>query len=263
MQDGGLGQRIKAARLARKLTMAQLAQACGLTKGFISQIESGASNPSLTTLGNVAKALGVAMSELLSGDPGPDLRGEGGAAVKRLRILHDGTGSAEQSGVSVLAVGPLGAHVLAMLPAGSKLVHAEEAGRIAPRSPAVATVSAGRISITQGDNIVELGRGGVAAWDAAAEYAIEATGPGSASLTIFVPEGCGLPEYVAAPSVEQAEMRARSLAGMRVLAGERASRAMPANLREHQAAFARASTDGPMRLVAMRAQRLAERKGQS
>ena len=53
----GLGERVKAARLWRGMTMAELATACGLTKGFISQVESGSSNPSLNTLRKIAAAL--------------------------------------------------------------------------------------------------------------------------------------------------------------------------------------------------------------
>ena len=45
-----LGERIHEARLAQRLTVAGLAGASGLTKGFISQVESGRSNPSIASL---------------------------------------------------------------------------------------------------------------------------------------------------------------------------------------------------------------------
>jgi DNA-binding XRE family transcriptional regulator len=47
------------------MTVARLAQASGLTKGFISQVETGHSNPSIESLSRIARALDLTLSGLL------------------------------------------------------------------------------------------------------------------------------------------------------------------------------------------------------
>ncbi|HYO49075.1 MAG TPA: helix-turn-helix transcriptional regulator, partial [Chloroflexia bacterium] len=59
-----LRERLRAARLERKMTVAELAEASMLSKGFISQVESGRSNPSLASLQRIASALGVPLASL-------------------------------------------------------------------------------------------------------------------------------------------------------------------------------------------------------
>lgn len=48
------------------LTLDRLAEASGVSRAFISQIESGAANPTLLTLDRLSAALGVRTAELLS-----------------------------------------------------------------------------------------------------------------------------------------------------------------------------------------------------
>ncbi len=57
---------LKELRNSRKLTQEQLAKKAKVTQGYIAQIESGLKkNPSLPMLRRLAKALGVAVGELL------------------------------------------------------------------------------------------------------------------------------------------------------------------------------------------------------
>lgn len=65
---GQLGARVKQLRLARRLTQEQVAEQAGLSSKFIGQIERGLSNPALTTLGSIARALGVSLVDLLAVD---------------------------------------------------------------------------------------------------------------------------------------------------------------------------------------------------
>lgn len=55
---------LRARRKARGLTMQQVADAAGLTVGFISQIERGIATPSLSSLVSVAHVLDVPVSEI-------------------------------------------------------------------------------------------------------------------------------------------------------------------------------------------------------
>lgn len=61
-----LGERIRSLRRRRGLTVQALASSCGLSKGFISQVENGRTSPSLNTLAGLAKVLGVPPALLVS-----------------------------------------------------------------------------------------------------------------------------------------------------------------------------------------------------
>jgi transcriptional regulator with XRE-family HTH domain len=62
---GRLGARVKQLRQARRLTQEQLAERAGLSYKFVGEVERGKGNPTLTTLGSLSEALGVALSDLL------------------------------------------------------------------------------------------------------------------------------------------------------------------------------------------------------
>ncbi len=62
-----IGQRIISLRKAQKMTQAQLAERAGLDRSFVSEIENGHKNISVSTLGKIAKALDTTMSALLEG----------------------------------------------------------------------------------------------------------------------------------------------------------------------------------------------------
>lgn len=67
-----LGARIRDLRRARGLTLVELAQRCGLSHPFLSQVERDLANPSIRSLGEIARALGTSQLELLAppGDVG-------------------------------------------------------------------------------------------------------------------------------------------------------------------------------------------------
>ncbi len=62
-----LGLQLRAARTGRGLTLAELATASGLSKGFVSQVENDRTSPSLDTLDRLATALGLTVVDLLRG----------------------------------------------------------------------------------------------------------------------------------------------------------------------------------------------------
>lgn len=75
-----VGERLRAIRLERGLTLAQVAEASGLTKGFISQLERGLSSISLSALARVCAALEVRFGEVLDDRPAEkEAVGEAGA----------------------------------------------------------------------------------------------------------------------------------------------------------------------------------------
>lgn len=65
-----VGSRLREWRQRRGLTQEQLAERSGLSYKFIGEIERGTGNPTVETLGRLAAALDVDLSELLrAGEP--------------------------------------------------------------------------------------------------------------------------------------------------------------------------------------------------
>lgn len=64
-----LGQRIRQLRREKSLTLQQVAQALGVTRACVSKWETGATQPDLTRLGELAAVLGLSTGELVSAAP--------------------------------------------------------------------------------------------------------------------------------------------------------------------------------------------------
>jgi transcriptional regulator with XRE-family HTH domain len=63
-----LGKKIRDMRFRRGLTVQQLADLSGLSKGFISQVENARTSPSLATLRDLARALNTSVAYLVVED---------------------------------------------------------------------------------------------------------------------------------------------------------------------------------------------------
>jgi transcriptional regulator with XRE-family HTH domain len=61
-----LGERVRQLRTAQGLTLVELGVAAGLSHGFLSQLERDLARPSMSTLADIAVALGVSPGTLLS-----------------------------------------------------------------------------------------------------------------------------------------------------------------------------------------------------
>lgn len=60
-----LGKNLRKIRLEKKLSQGRLATALSVDGAYISNIENGRMNPTLSTLEKLARALGISSSELL------------------------------------------------------------------------------------------------------------------------------------------------------------------------------------------------------
>jgi len=63
--ESEIGRRIKASRINKKYTLEQLARQTGFTKGYLSRIEKSEKSPPLSTLGIIARILGITISFLV------------------------------------------------------------------------------------------------------------------------------------------------------------------------------------------------------
>lgn len=61
------GRNLRAYRLERKFSQEKLAEASGLHRTYISSLESGARNPTITVVAQLACALDITASDLLRG----------------------------------------------------------------------------------------------------------------------------------------------------------------------------------------------------
>ena len=60
-----LGNNLKKIRMLKGITQGDIARALEVGRGYISNIENGKTNPTLSTISKLASALGVSSDELL------------------------------------------------------------------------------------------------------------------------------------------------------------------------------------------------------
>ncbi len=71
MDEKSISSNIKKIRLQKKMTLQELAERTGLTKGYLSKVERSAKAPPYSTLNRIAGALGVEVTTILKKDVAP------------------------------------------------------------------------------------------------------------------------------------------------------------------------------------------------
>lgn len=64
-ESSKLGKNLKRIRTAKDITQGDIVRKLKLGRGFISNIENGKANPTLSTIAKIAKAIGVSVGELM------------------------------------------------------------------------------------------------------------------------------------------------------------------------------------------------------
>lgn len=177
-----IGARVKQLRQARRWTLDQLAEAAGLSRRMLVNVEQGAANPSVGTLLRLSDALGVGLPVLVEPSQPEPLRvtsGGGGA------VLWTG----EHGGRGVLVSNIEGPDVVELWdwtlgPADAHISEAHTAG-----TQELAQVQAGSITIEAGGQSVVLETGDAVAFrgDVAHSYLNHGTEPARFSLVVFEP----------------------------------------------------------------------------
>lgn len=92
-----IGARLREARRRKELSLSELAERTGLTKGFLSQVERDLASASVGTLMRLCEALDINAGDLLTGSAGPVVRaadrpevGFGGEGVREFRLTPAG-----------------------------------------------------------------------------------------------------------------------------------------------------------------------------
>jgi transcriptional regulator with XRE-family HTH domain len=65
IEEAEVGKRIQQYRMSKRLTLQELAEKTGFTKGYLSKIEKAKKAPPVSTLINLAKVFGISISEIL------------------------------------------------------------------------------------------------------------------------------------------------------------------------------------------------------
>jgi transcriptional regulator with XRE-family HTH domain len=165
-----VGERLRAARHERGLSLAALAEAAGIGKGSLSEIENGARNPTLSTLYALADALGVPLATLLAERAGARISSPG-IEARLLDVSRDDGAIVE---VYRLRLDPGARH------------------RSAAHGPGVSEhllVTGGRARVGRLGQETEIGPGEAARWlsDAAHGYSAVGTDPVTSVLVIRSP----------------------------------------------------------------------------
>ncbi|MCS5717143.1 cupin domain-containing protein [Herbiconiux sp. CPCC 205763] len=102
---------MRAARIARGISLRSVASALGVSASLISQVETGKTQPSVSTLYALVNHLGISFDDLLSGSdaPGPGVVGgsggargtAGGSEGRSATVAGSGSGSASGDGGDV------------------------------------------------------------------------------------------------------------------------------------------------------------------
>ncbi|KKR23675.1 MAG: Transcriptional regulator, XRE family [Candidatus Daviesbacteria bacterium GW2011_GWB1_39_5] len=64
-ESAKLGLNLKRIRTKKAISQGDIARELGVSRGFVSTIENGKTNPTLSTISKLAKALNVSTNELL------------------------------------------------------------------------------------------------------------------------------------------------------------------------------------------------------
>ena len=168
-----IGSSIRAIRKRKNITIAQICERTGLSQGFMSQVETNKTSPSIGTLDNIAEALEVPLAYLL-------LRKE-----ERMSVVRAGERTQTTSGPDRLRVSQLGSTrhvrlVLVDLPPGQSTGDEPRAHE----GEEVHLVLEGRVLAEQGEDRAELEAGDSFSWHACTPHRV--SNPGSETARVLI-----------------------------------------------------------------------------
>lgn len=170
-----IGSTIRAIRKRKNITIAQICEETGLSQGFMSQVETNKTSPSIATLENIAKALKVPLAYLL-------LQKEERMHIVRKEERRITTSGAQKLKVSHLSSTKNVRMMLVEFPPGAstgELPHAHEGQE-------VHVVMKGKIYAEQGEDAAEFGEGDSFSWNACTPHFVRNIGEEMAIVLISI-----------------------------------------------------------------------------
>jgi transcriptional regulator with XRE-family HTH domain len=181
-----IGSTIRTIRKRKNITIAQICEETGLSQGFLSQVETNKTSPSIATLESIAQALKVPLAYLL-------LKQE-----DRMNIVRREERRITKSGAENLKVEHLSSTknvrmMLVEFPPGTstgEIPHAHEGEE-------VHLVLKGKIFAKQGEDQAEFGEGDSFSWNACTPHTVRNIGDETAIVLISVyTEGDRVKDYL-------------------------------------------------------------------
>lgn len=83
-----IGENIKRIREAKKLSQKEVITAIGMGAAQYSRIESGKTDPSVSTMGRIAQALGVELAELFTSDTIQEVNSYDKTMMEKIRLME-------------------------------------------------------------------------------------------------------------------------------------------------------------------------------
>ncbi|WP_410511228.1 XRE family transcriptional regulator [Paenibacillus sp. BR2-3] len=170
-----IGSTIRSIRKRKNITIAQICDATGLSQGFMSQVETNKTSPSISTLENIALALKVPLAYLL-------LKKEDRMGIVRKNERRITTSGAENLKVEHLSSTKNVRMRLVEFPPGASTgdePHAHEGEE-------VHLVIKGRIYAEQGEDAAEFGEGDSFSWNACTPHVVRNIGDDTAIVLISI-----------------------------------------------------------------------------
>lgn len=171
-------QLLRAVRKQRGLTLEQLADQTGLTKSYLSKIERGQSTPSIAVALKVARALDVDVGRLFS-----DAAAEEQITVDRSQDRADSDGGRYRALAITLLGKSMSPFVVRPTHAASDDPHPEHAGQ------EFVFVHTGTVELAYGEQIITLGPGDSAYFDATVDHQLRAVGVEPAEVVVVTNAG--------------------------------------------------------------------------
>jgi len=174
-----LAENLRRVRIARGLSLSDLARRAAVAKATLVALEGGRGNPTVATLAALAGELGVPLTRLLA-DP----------AAPSVHVARAGTGSViagDGTDVRFVHRTPIGG---AMLELYDLVVHGHQASRPHPAGAVEQIlITAGTLRLRVGDEVTELGPGDFISFSADRPHAYDVAGaPARGVMTMVYPD---------------------------------------------------------------------------
>ncbi|KRF03616.1 DNA-binding protein [Paenibacillus sp. Soil766] len=170
-----IGSTIRAIRKRKNITIAQICEETGLSQGFMSQVETNKTSPSIATLEHIAQALKVPLAYLL-------LKKEDRMNIVRKNDRRTTTSGSEKLKVEHLSSTKNVRMMLVEFPPGAStgdVPHAHEGEE-------VHVVVKGSIYAEQGEDGAEFGEGDSFSWNACTPHVVKNIGEDTAIVLISI-----------------------------------------------------------------------------
>ena len=173
------GERLRAARRERGLSLGALAEAAHVGKGSLSEIENGVRNPTLGTLYALAGALGVPLATLLADRPGVRVASTG-IEARLLDVSRDAGHGGGRGGIHD------GGQTVEVYRLRIEAGHGHRSPAHGPGVTEHLLVTSGRARVGRLGEETEIGPGQAAQWASDVPHGYTALGPGPVESVLVI-----------------------------------------------------------------------------